>query len=160
MRELEVVGVRIELPSNQPLVLLKEADGPRHLPIWIGAPEASAIAMAQQGIETPRPMTHDLLASVIGALNRTLVEARLVSVQDTVFYARLVFDGGVEVDSRASDAVAIALRVGCPLTCADEVLVEAGVLVSDDGTSSEGEEAELREFREFLADVEPEDFEP
>lgn len=160
MRELEVVGVRIELPSNQPLVLLKEADGPRHLPIWIGAPEASAIAMAQQGIETPRPMTHDLLASVVESLGRRLVEARLVSVQDTVFYARLVFDGGVEVDSRASDAVAMALRVRCPLTCAEEVLVEAGVMVSDDGTSSEGEEAELREFREFLADVEPEDFEP
>ncbi|MGJ9404028.1 bifunctional nuclease family protein [Arthrobacter sp. KK5.5] len=160
MRELEVVGVRIELPSNQPLVLLKEADGPRHLPIWIGAPEASAIAMAQQGIETPRPMTHDLLASVVESLGRRLVEARLVSVQDTVFYARLVFDGGVEVDSRASDAVAMALRVHCPLTCAEEVLVEAGVMVSDDGTSSEGEEAELREFREFLADVEPEDFEP
>ncbi|MET1035554.1 bifunctional nuclease family protein [Arthrobacter halodurans] len=158
MRELEVVGVRIELPSNQPLVLLKEADGPRHLPIWIGAPEASAIAMSQQGIETPRPMTHDLLVSVVAALDRRLMEVRLVSVEDTVFYARLVFDGGVEVDSRASDAVAVALRVGCPLMCADDVLEQAGVLVSDDGTSSEGEEDELREFREFLADVEPEDF--
>ncbi|MEE1622150.1 bifunctional nuclease family protein [Zafaria sp. Z1313] len=159
MREIEVVGVRIELPSNQPLVLLKEAQGPRHLPIWIGAPEASAIAMSLQGIETPRPMTHDLLASVVEALGRKLLEVRLVAVKDTVFYAQLAFDGGVEVDSRASDAVALALRVGCPLTCAEDVLEESGVLVSDDGRSSEGEEAELREFREFLADVEPEDFE-
>jgi uncharacterized protein len=158
MRNLEVVGVRIELPSNQPLVLLKEADGPRHLPIWIGAPEASAIAMAQQGIETPRPMTHDLLVSVVESLGRRLLEARLVSVQDTVFHALLIFDGGVEVDSRASDAVAVALRVGCALTCEDEVLDDAGVLVSEDGTANEGEEAELRQFREFLDDVEPEDF--
>jgi bifunctional DNase/RNase len=158
MRELMVVGVRIELPSNQPLVLLKEIDGPRHLPIWIGAPEASAIAMSQQGIETPRPMTHDLLESVVTALGHHLVEARLVSVRETVFYAELVFDGGAKVDSRASDAIAFALRAGCPLRCADEVLDEAGVLVSEDGTSSEGEEAELRQFREFLADVEPEDF--
>ena len=158
MRKLEVVGVRIELPSNQPLVLLKEVDGPRHLPIWIGAPEASAIAMSQQGIQPPRPMTHDLLASVIKALGRPLLEARLVSVRETVFYAQLAFEGGLEVDARASDAVALALRVGCPLLCAEEVLDDAGVLVSEDGASSEGEEAELREFREFLAEVEPEDF--
>lgn len=158
MRELMVVGVRIELPSNQPLVLLKEIDGPRHLPIWIGAPEASSIAMSQQGIETPRPMTHDLLESVVSALGHQIIEARLVSVKETVFYAELVFDGGTSVDSRASDAIALALRAGCPITCADEVLDEAGVLVSDDGATGEGAEDQLRQFREFLADVEPEDF--
>lgn len=158
MRELMVVGVRIELPSNQPLVLLKEIDGPRHLPIWIGAPEASAIAMSQQGMATPRPMTHDLLESVVSALGHPLVEARLVAVKETVFYAELEFDGGASVDSRASDAIAFALRAGCPITCADEVLDEAGVMVSEDGNTADGAEDQVRQFREFLADVEPEDF--
>lgn len=158
MRELMVVGVRIELPSNQPLVLLKEIDGPRHLPIWIGAPEASAIAMSQQGLATPRPMTHDLLESVVSALGHPLVEARLVAVKETVFYAELEFDGGASVDSRASDAIAFALRAGCPITCTEEVLQDAGVMVSEDGSTADGAEAQVRQFREFLADVEPEDF--
>lgn len=165
MREVEVVGVRIELPSNQPLVLLKEVDGERHLPIWIGAPEASAIAFVQQGIVPPRPMTHDLLASVIKSLGRSVTEVRLVSVEDTVFYAELVFDNGVTVGSRASDALAVALRAPCPIFCADEVLDEAGVRIAEADDDEDGEEdaenaeRELRQFREFLADVEPEDFE-
>ncbi|MGP5072621.1 bifunctional nuclease family protein [Arthrobacter rhombi] len=158
MRELMLVGVRIELPSNQPLVLLKEIDGPRHLPIWIGTPEASAIAMTQQGMETPRPMTHDLLETITSALGHPLIEARLVSVKETVFYAELEFDGGATVDSRASDAIAFALRAGCPITCTEEVLEEAGVLVNDEGSTEEAAEDQVREFREFLADVEPEDF--
>lgn len=158
MREIEIIGVRIELPSNQPLVLLKEVGGPRHLPIWIGAPEASAIAMSQQGIEPPRPMTHDLMISVLQALNTPLLRAELVSVQDTIFKARLVFAGGVSVDARASDAVALVLRAGCPLLCAEDVLTDAGVLVGDGGDAIEGEEERIREFREFLDDVEPEDF--
>ncbi|WP_104160745.1 bifunctional nuclease family protein [Arthrobacter sp. ZGTC212] len=165
MREVEVVGVRIELPSNQPLVLLKEINGERHLPIWIGAPEASAIAFVQQGIVPPRPMTHDLLASVVVALGRSVSEVRLVSVEDTVFYAELVFDNGVTVSSRASDAIAVALRAPCPIFCADAVLDEAGVRIAEatdeDPAEEEQENAEqeLRQFREFLADVEPEDFE-
>ncbi|MET4061323.1 bifunctional DNase/RNase [Arthrobacter sp. UYP6] len=165
MREVEVVGVRIELPSNQPLVLLKELNGERHLPIWIGAPEASAIAFVQQGIVPPRPMTHDLLASVVAALGRSVTEVRLVSVEDTVFYAELVFDNGVAVSSRASDAIAVALRAPCPIFCADAVLDEAGVRIAEaeeageDDADQENAEQELRQFREFLADVEPEDFE-
>ena len=165
MREVEVVGVRIELPSNQPLVLLKEINGERHLPIWIGAPEASAIAFVQQGVVPPRPMTHDLLASVVSALGRNITEVRLVSVQDTVFYAELVFDNGVTVSSRASDAIAVALRAPCPIFCADAVLDEAGVRIAEadadteDEADQENAERELRQFREFLADVEPEDFE-
>lgn len=158
MRELEIVGVRIELPSNQPLVLLKEVDGPRHLPIWIGAPEASAIAMSQQGIEPPRPMTHDLVINMLRALGKPLLRAELVSVEDTIFKARLVFADGVSVDARASDAVALVLRAECPLLCAEEVLADAGVLVGNGGDPIEGEEERIREFREFLDDVEPEDF--
>lgn len=164
MQEVEVVGVRIELPSNQPLVLLKELEGERHLPIWIGAPEASAIAFVQQGIVPPRPMTHDLMVSVIKALKHLVTEVRLVSVEDTVFHAELVFDDGTRVSSRASDAIAVALRIPCPIFCADTVLDEAGVRITEadaeeDEQEQENAEQELRQFREFLADVEPEDFE-
>ncbi|MCC3271930.1 bifunctional nuclease family protein [Arthrobacter zhangbolii] len=165
MQEIEVVGVRIELPSNQPLVLLKEVNGERHLPIWIGAPEASAIAFVQQGIVPPRPMTHDLLVNLIRALKRTVTQVRLISVEDTVFHAEIVFEDGTAVNSRASDAIAVALRVPCPIYCADAVLDEAGVRIAetDESEASEEEqdnaEQEMRQFREFLADVEPEDFE-
>ncbi|MCC9175090.1 bifunctional nuclease family protein [Arthrobacter sp. zg-Y179] len=163
MQEVEVVGVRIELPSNQPLVLLKEVNGERHLPIWIGAPEASAIAFVQQGIVPPRPMTHDLLVNLIHALKREVTLVRLISVEDTVFHAEIVFEDGTAVNSRASDAIAVALRIPCPIYCADEVLNEAGVRIADADPEDEEEqdnaEQEMRQFREFLADVEPEDFE-
>ncbi|MCC3290691.1 MULTISPECIES: bifunctional nuclease family protein [unclassified Arthrobacter] len=163
MQEVEVVGVRIELPSNQPLVLLKEVNGERHLPIWIGAPEASAIAFVQQGIVPPRPMTHDLLVNLIHALKREVTLVRLISVEDTVFHAEILFEDGTAVNSRASDAIAVALRIPCPIYCADEVLNEAGVRIADADPEDEEEqdnaEQEMRQFREFLADVEPEDFE-
>ncbi|MCC9145011.1 MULTISPECIES: bifunctional nuclease family protein [unclassified Arthrobacter] len=163
MQEVEVVGVRIELPSNQPLVLLKEIEGERHLPIWIGAPEASAIAFVQQGIVPPRPMTHDLLVNLIHALKREVTFVRLISVEDTVFHAEIVFEDGTAVNSRASDAIAVALRIPCPIYCADEVLNQAGVRIADADPENEEEqdnaEQEMRQFREFLADVEPEDFE-
>ncbi|KQN95664.1 hypothetical protein ASF21_15810 [Arthrobacter sp. Leaf234] len=166
MIEVEVVGVRIELPSNQPLVLLRESSGERHLPIWIGAPEASAIAFVQQGIVPPRPMTHDLLVDVVAAAGKVITEVRITSVEDTVYHAQLVFSDGVTVGSRASDALAVALRVPCPIFCADEVLAVAGVEIADadaedgaDGATGETAEKEVLQFREFLADVEPEDFE-
>ncbi|MCC3279712.1 bifunctional nuclease family protein [Arthrobacter sp. zg-Y40] len=163
MQEVEVVGVRIELPSNQPLVLLKEINGERHLPIWIGAPEASAIAFVQQGIVPPRPMTHDLLVNLVHALKREVSLVRLISVEDTVFHAEIVFEDGTAVNSRASDAIAVALRIPCPIYCADQVLDEAGVRIADADDDGEEEqdnaEQEMRQFREFLADVEPEDFE-
>lgn len=158
MHELEVVGVRIELPSNQPLVLLKELNSRRHLPIWIGAPEASAIAMFQQGIVPPRPLTHDLMISTLQALHAPLVRVEIVSVLNAVFTAELVFANDVRVDARSSDAIALALRAQCPILCQEHVLDEAAVLVADDDEAAEGEEEQLREFREFLDEIEPEDF--
>jgi bifunctional DNase/RNase len=162
--EVEVVGVRIELPSNQPLVLLRESEGERHLPIWIGAPEASAIAFVQQGIVPPRPMTHDLLVNAVTAAGKSITEVRITSVEDTVYHAQLVLSDGGTVNSRASDALAVALRVPCPIYCADDVLALAGVEIADaddaeDGETEENAEKEVLQFREFLADVEPEDFE-
>lgn len=153
MRELDVVGVRVEMPSNNPIVLLRERGGDRYLPIWIGAPEASAIAFAQQGVVPPRPLTHDLLKDVIGALGRTLEQVRIVEVRDNVYYAELAFDGGLTVSSRSSDAIALALRVGCPILGAEQVLESGGIPVPEE------DEDEVEKFREFLDQVSAEDFE-
>ena len=153
MRELDVVGVRVEMPSNNPIVLLRERGGDRYLPIWVGSPEASAIAFAQQGVVPPRPLTHDLLKDVIEALGRNLVEVRITEIRDSVFYAELAFDGGLVVSSRSSDAIALALRVGCRIVGAEEVLEAGGVAVPDEN------EDEVEKFREFLDQISPEDFE-
>ncbi|GAA0289077.1 bifunctional nuclease domain-containing protein [Kineococcus aurantiacus] len=153
MRALDVIGVRVEMPSNNPIVLLRERDGDRYLPIWIGAPEASAIAFAQQGVVPPRPLTHDLLKDVIEAVGRRLEEVRIVAVKDNVYYAELAFDGGLTVSSRTSDAIALALRVGCPIVGAEGVLDSGGVPVPDE------DEDEVEKFREFLDHISPEDFE-
>jgi bifunctional DNase/RNase len=152
MREVEVVGVRVEMPTNQPLVLLREVEGSRYLPIWIGAVEASAIAYAQQGTVTPRPLTHELMRDVILALGDELEEVRIVDVRDGVFYASLVFASGAEVEARPSDSIALALRAGARMLCTEDVLDEAGI------ESTRDEEEEVEKFREFLDEVDPEDF--
>lgn len=153
MREVDVVGVRVEMPSNQPIVLLREATGERYLPIWIGAVEATAIAFAQQGVTPPRPLTHDLLKDVLEATGNELSEVRIVEVRDGVFYASLVLASGVEVSARPSDSIALALRTGSKIVCAEEVLDEAGLAVPAE------QEDEVEKFREFLDHVTPEDFE-
>ncbi|WP_336924079.1 bifunctional nuclease family protein [Aquipuribacter sp. SD81] len=155
MRELDVVGIRVETPSNNPIVLLREREGHRYLPVWIGAAEASAIAHAQQGVVPPRPQTHDLLLEVVSALGRNLEEVRITEYRDNIFFAELVLDSGLTVGSRTSDAVALALRAGCRIVSAEAVLDEVGVPVPEE---DEGE-VEVERFREFLDSVSPEDFE-
>lgn len=155
MIELSLVGVRVELPSNQPIVLLKETDGDRYLPIWIGAVEATAIAFALQGIETQRPMTHDLMRDI---LRETKVEVDRILIDelvDTTFHATIRMTAGgssVEISSRPSDAIALAVRLGSPIFGAEEVLDSAGIEIKDD------EEVEVEKFREFLDQITPEDF--
>jgi hypothetical protein len=153
VRELEVVGVRVELPNNQPIVLLRETGGERYLPIWIGAAEATAIAYAQQGVVPPRPLTHDLFKDVLDALHHQLTEVRIVAVREGVFFASLVFEGGVEVSSRSSDAIALALRTNTRIVGTDEVLEAEGVAVPDE------QEDEVEKFREFLDQISADDFE-
>ena len=153
VREVDVVGVRVEMPTNQPIVLLREVAGDRYLPIWIGAVEATAIAYAQQGVVPPRPLTHDLMKDVLSAIGTDLTEVRITEVKDGVFYALLVFGSGVEVSARPSDSIALALRTGSRIVCAEEVLDEAGLEVPDE------QEDEVEKFREFLDHVTPEDFE-
>jgi bifunctional DNase/RNase len=152
MKRVDVLGVRVEMPSNQPIVLLREIEGDRYLPIWIGAAEATAIAYVQQGVVPPRPLTHDLLKDVIGASGRTLDEVRITRLEDGVFYAELHLGQGAVVSARPSDAIALALRTSSPILVDDGVLDEAGVVIPDE------EEDEVERFREFLDQVTPEDF--
>jgi bifunctional DNase/RNase len=155
MIELSLVGVRVELPSNQPIVLLKEVEGERYLPIWIGAVEATAIAFALQGIETPRPMTHDLMRDI---LRETSVQVDRVLISELVeqtFYAviQMTQNGNsAEVSSRPSDAIALAVRINAPIFASEDVLEAAGIELKDE------EETEVEKFREFLDQVSPEDF--
>ena len=165
MIEMELVGVRVELPANQPIVLLKEASGTRYLPIWIGAVEATAIAFALQGVETPRPLTHDLFVNVLSELGVEVTAVHVTDLQDGTFYAELHLLQGERtwtVSARPSDAIALASRLeDVPIFGAEEVLDEAGLEIDPDEADGEGvEDADeaVREFREFLEKVDPEDF--
>src|SRR5688500_15351449 len=140
------------MPSNQPIVLLREVSGDRYLPIWIGAVEATAIAFAQQGVVPARPLTHDLFRDVIAAFGQALESVRITALRDGVFYAELVFSGGREVSARPSDSIALALRTGATIYASDEVLEEAGIEIPDE------QEDEVEKFREFLDQISPEDF--
>ena len=152
LSELSVVGVRVELPSQQPIVLLKEVSGDRYLPIWIGAVEATAIAFAQQGVVTARPMTHDLMRDLLEAFDRTLQTVTITELRDGIFYAELGFAGGVTVSARPSDAIALAMRSGATIRGSVAVLDEAGIAIPDE------QEDEVEKFREFLDTITPEDF--
>jgi bifunctional DNase/RNase len=155
MIELSLIGVRVELPSNQPIVLLKEVDGERYLPIWIGAVEATAIAFALQGIQTPRPMTHDLMRDILSQTNTDVERIVINDLVEQTFYAaiRMTANSQVsEVSSRPSDAIALAVRINAPIFASEEVLEQAGIELRDD------EETEVEKFREFLDQVTPEDF--
>ena len=142
------------MPSNQPIVLLREIGGERYLPIWIGSVEATAIAFAQQGVVPARPLTHDLLRDVLVALGVELATIRISSLKDGVFFAELVFTSGIEVSARPSDAIALALRTGTPIFGAEAVLDEAGIIIPDE------QEDEVEKFIEFLDQISPEDFGP
>jgi uncharacterized protein len=153
VNELTVVGVRVELPSNQPIVLLKESTGDRYLPIWIGAVEATAIAFAQQGIVPARPLTHDLLKDVLQAVGADLDAVMITELRDGVYYADLRFGDGTSVSARPSDAIALAIRAGTVIYAEESVLDAAGITIPDE------QETEVERFREFLDQVSPEDFE-
>ncbi|MDQ2758736.1 MAG: bifunctional nuclease family protein [Actinomycetota bacterium] len=152
MKPVDVLGVRVEMPTNQPIVLLRERDGDRYLTIWIGAAEATAIAYAQQGVVPPRPLTHDLFKDVLDGLGHAVTEIRIVALRDKVFYAQLLIDGTHEISARPSDAIALALRTGTPIVVAEAVLDEAGVALAPE------EDDEVERFREFLDQVSAEDF--
>ena len=173
MVEVVLRAVRVDVGSSTPLLLLEEVSGNRVLHIFIGAPEATAIAYALQQIETPRPMSHDLLGNVIEALGGRLFSVEVTGLVDNTYFASLrILNDGVEtlVSARPSDAIAVALRVGAPILVNDELMAsEAKILdLEDDDDEAyveleidedEVEEADLvAELREFLDNVNPEDF--
>jgi bifunctional DNase/RNase len=158
---MELVGVRLELPANAPVVLLREQQGDhRVLPIYIGPEEARAIAIALEGVTTPRPMTHDLMRDLLGAVDVQVVSITVTDLRDKTFYAEIELqsaDRTVRVSSRPSDAVALAVRVGAPIFAAEAVLDEAAMPAPDEVEEEEQEEV-VDQFREFLDQVNPEDF--
>jgi uncharacterized protein len=157
MIEMDLAGVRVELPSNQPIVLLKEREGERYLPIWIGAAEAAAIALSLQGVVTPRPMTHDLMKNILEEMAVQVSEIVTTELRDGTFFAVINMQrngSAFEISSRPSDAIALAVRLNTPIYASEEVLSEASILIPNGD-----EEEEVEKFREFLDQVNPEDFE-
>jgi len=152
LRLVEVVGVRVEMPSNQPIILLKEVDGIRYLPIWVGATEATAIAFAQQGLVPPKPLTHDLMKSIIEILDSKVESVQVTHLADGVFYSKILMDKGVEVSARPSDAIALALRTGSSIFATEDLFQAAGIEIPDQADD------QVEAFREFLDKINPEDF--
>lgn len=159
MVEMELVGVRVELPTNTPIVLLREIEGDRRmLPIFIGPPEATAIAFALEQVATPRPMTHDLLKNLLDELGVSLERVVVTELQDSTFFAELHLDrdgAKQQLSSRPSDAIALAARTDSPIFAEEAVLDEVGYTVRDEALP---EEEVVEEFRRFIDDVDPEDF--
>ena len=160
MVPLELVGVRVEVPANTPMVLLREQEGrQRLLPIYIGSPEASAIHYALEGVVPPRPLTHDLFLEVLGELGAEITSIVVTEVRDRTYYAELhlrTSEGEMVISSRPSDAIALAVRCDAPLYASDELIEEAG---QDPPAEPEQDAAEIiDEFKDFIENVSPEDF--
>jgi uncharacterized protein len=164
MVEMHLSAVRVELPSNNPLLLLQETTGERRtLPIYIGPAEAQAIAFAQQRVETPRPMTHDLMRDLLEELGATVECIVITELRDRTFFAeiRLIAAGQRHsVSSRPSDAVALAVRVDAVIYAEEELLDAEGVILPTEEEEEETAEADelVSEFRDFIEGISPEDF--
>jgi bifunctional DNase/RNase len=163
MVEMELVGVRVELPTNVPIVLLRETEGDRRvLPIFIGSPEATAIAFALERVETPRPMTHDLLKNLLEELDVSVERVVVTELRDSTFYAEIHLRRNGQshtVSSRPSDAIALAARTGTPIFADESVLAEASYPAdSTEERSGDDQDEVVEEFRQFIEHVNPEDF--
>ena len=158
MQEMVIYGVSFDLVGKQPIVLLKTTDGNKFLPIWIGHPEAAAILMKLQGATTPRPMTHDLVTDILSQLDAQVVRITVTELRDSTFYASITIqqDGSeIEVDSRPSDAIALAVRAEAPIFADDRVVEESAIEFEGEEVN---EEEIVDEFRKFLDHVTPDEF--
>ena len=158
MQEMVIYGVSFDMVGKQPIVLLKTADGNKFLPIWIGHPEAAAILMKLQGAATPRPMTHDLFTDILQQLEARVVKIAVTELRENTFYAMITVavDGTeIEIDSRPSDAIALAVRVDAPIFAAESVIEESAIEFEHEDVN---EEEMVEEFKKFLDEVKPEDF--
>ncbi|NBO25383.1 MAG: bifunctional nuclease family protein [Actinobacteria bacterium] len=167
MRQVDVVGVRLELPSNQPVLILRDQQVSRYLPLWIGTAEATAISLALEGVDSPRPLTHDLLANVINSLGGQVTSVSVSELVEGTFFATINFLNHDSISARPSDAVALAVRNKVPVFVAQDVMDFAGMDlgIDDDFESdesgladSEMSQEELEKFRAFLDDIQPDDF--
>ena len=163
MVHVRIASLSVDSVSNQPVIILRAIEDPsgldRVLPIWIGNAEATAILLALQGVEPPRPMTHDLLASVITSLDAIVSRIEITRVSEGTFYAAVILraeERGVVIDARPSDSIALAIRTGSPIFVAEEVLDEAAVTAVEEAAIDE--DAEVEQFRDFLDHVDPADF--
>jgi bifunctional DNase/RNase len=159
MQEMHIYGVSFDIVGKQPIVLLKTADGNKFLPIWIGHPEAAAILMKLQGASTPRPMTHDLLTEMLAQLEARVIRITVTELRDSTFYASITIqqDGSeIEVDSRPSDAIALAVRAEAPIFADDRVIEESAIEFAEG--EDVNEEEIVDEFRKFLDQVTPDEF--
>jgi bifunctional DNase/RNase len=155
---MQIYGVSFDMVGKQPIVLLKTVEGNRFLPIWIGHPEAAAILMKIQGASTPRPMTHDLLSEMLEHLDATCEKVSVTELRDNTFYASItlrVNGSSVEIDSRPSDAIALAVRTQAPIFAADDVIEESSIEFEHE---VEDNEEVVEKFKDFLDQVTPEDF--
>ena len=161
MQEMQIYGVSFDLVGKQPIVLLKTAEGNKFLPIWIGHPEAAAILMKLQSQAPPRPMTHDLLSDMLEQLEAQVVRITVTELRENTFYAQITVqqDGReIEVDSRPSDAIALAIRAEAPIFAAERVIEESAIEFEGEDVDQDQLDAEVAKFRNFLDEVTPEDF--
>jgi bifunctional DNase/RNase len=165
MVEVRLRAVRVDLQSNTPVLLLQETEGEgRTLPIFIGTPEAAAIAYALQGVEMPRPMTHDLIKDLLGALDTDVERVVVTELKSSTYFAELQLRRGpthASVSCRPSDAVAIAVRTGTPLYVADDLMDAEGIILAMEGPEDDDDstpEELVGQFRQFLDSIKPEDF--
>jgi hypothetical protein len=161
LHEMLIYGVSFDLVGKQPIVLLKTADGNKFLPIWIGHPEAAAILMKLQSQAPPRPMTHDLLSDMLEQLEAQVVRITVTELRENTFYAQITVqqDGReIEVDSRPSDAIALAIRAEAPIFAAERVIEESAIEFEGEDVDQDQLDAEVAKFRNFLDEVTPEDF--
>jgi uncharacterized protein len=158
MQEMVIYGVSFDMVGKQPIVLLKTADGNKFLPIWIGHPEAAAILMKLQGANTPRPMTHDLVTDMLDKLEARVLRIAVTELRENTFYAVVTVgvDGTeIEIDSRPSDAIALAVRAEAPIFADDSVIEESAIEFEHEDVN---EEEVVEEFKKFLDEVKPDDF--
>jgi hypothetical protein len=158
MQEMVIYGVSFDMVGKQPIVLLKTIDGNKFLPIWIGHPEAAAILMKLQGASTPRPMTHDLIGEMINELDAQCTRVSVTELKDNTFFASItlrVNGQDIEIDSRPSDALAVAVRTSAPIFAAEDVIQESAIEFEHE---TEDTEEVVDQFKRFLDDVTPEDF--
>lgn len=160
MVPLELIGVRVEMPANTPMVLLRESDGGhRLLPIYIGSPEASAIHYALEGVEPPRPLTHDLFLNVLGELGTTVTRVVVTEIVDRTYFAELHLTtptGDKVISARPSDAIALAVRCGAALFASTELIEAVGQEPEPEAADDAAEI--IDEFKDFIENVSPEDF--